>query len=121
MLVNQTVKYNLSNDPLSVVFSALADPTRRLILSRLSEGDVTVMELAEPFDMSLPAISKHLKILEKAGLISRTKNAQWRPCHLEASALMSASSWIRDYEKLWTHNLDNLDSYLTQINKVHEE
>lgn len=115
MIVNQTVKYSSLNDPLSAIFAALADPTRRSILSRLSAQEATVNELAEPYHMSLPAISKHLKVLESAGLISRTKRAQWRPCRLEAGALEPAAAWLEEYKQLWINNLDNLDTYLHHV------
>lgn len=102
MIVNQTVKY----DPLSQIFTALADPTRRSIVSRLSQKDATVNELAEPYGMSLPAISRHLKVLEQAGIISKSKNAQWRPRHLETTSLQEASEWLEEYKRFWEHNLD---------------
>ena len=94
MVVNQRVKYNLPPDPLSATLSALAHPTRREILARLATGDVSVTELAEPHEMSLAAISKHLKVLEGAGLVSRGKDAQWRPCHLEAGPLAAVLTWV---------------------------
>jgi DNA-binding transcriptional ArsR family regulator len=96
MLVNQPVKYNSVTDPLSLVFGALADPTRRDILSRLAAGAMTVNEIASPYDMSLPAISKHLKILEQSGLLSQTRDAQFRPRHLQADALIIAAEWLHD-------------------------
>jgi len=102
-------------DPLSNTLFALADPTRRAILARLAEGEATVNELAEPFDMSLPGVSKHLKILERARLISRGKTAQWRPCRLETAALQDVDGWLTDYRKLWDHRLDRLESYLTTL------
>lgn len=113
MVFNQLVNYN--NDPLSAIFTALADPTRRSILARLCGCDCSVTELAEPYDMSLPAISKHLKVLERAGLISRTKQAQWRPCHLETQPLQQATEWLEEYRQSWEQNLDNLDNYLQQM------
>lgn len=115
MVINQTVKYNQATDPLSLVFAALADPTRRSMLARLSERNVTVNELAAPYDMSVPAISKHLKILEQAGLVSTTKQAQFRPKHLEVAMLQEATQWLENYQKLWEQNLTNLDDYLQQI------
>jgi len=102
-------------DPLSTTFSALADPTRRAILARLAAGEATVGELAEPFEMSLPAVSKHLKVLQRAGLIARGREAQWRPCRLEAAPLKSAADWIEHYRRFWDESLDRLDSYLKEI------
>ena len=102
-------------DSLSATFAALADPTRRAILARLSEHDSSVGELAEPFAMSLPAISKHLKVLERAGLVSRGREAQWRPCHLEATALEPVDSWLAQYRALWEARLDRLDAYLAEL------
>ena len=96
-------------------FSALADPTRRAILSRLAQGEATVMELAAPFEMSLPAVSKHLKVLERAGLISRGREAQWRPCKLEAEPLRDAAQWIGEYRRFWEERLDRLDAYLRDL------
>lgn len=93
-------------------FSALADPTRRAILSRLASGEASVTELAEPFDMSLPAISKHLKVLERAGLIARGQKAQWRPCRLEAAPLKVATDWLLSYQSFWKGSLDALETYL---------
>lgn len=101
MLFNQLVNYTSETDPLSTLFAALADPTRRDILARLSVADSTVGELAEPYQMSLPAISKHLKVLEQAGLISRTKVAQYRLCRLEADRLREAAEWLAEYRSLW--------------------
>lgn len=115
MLINQKVKYELADDALSVTFAALADPTRRAILARLSGGEATVNELAEPFDLSLPAISKHLKVLERAGLISRGRKAQWRPCRIEAHALKEVSDWVGYYRQLWTTSLESLDQYLGAV------
>jgi DNA-binding transcriptional ArsR family regulator len=102
-------------DPLSTTFSALADPTRRAILARLATGEATVGELAEPFEMSLPAVSKHLKVLQRAGLIARGREAQWRPCRLEAAPLKSAADWIEHYRRFWEENLDRLDAYLKDV------
>lgn len=104
-----------SADALSATFAALADPTRRAILARLAEHDMGVGELAEPFAMSLPAISKHLKVLERAGLVSRGREAQWRPCHLEATALQPIDSWLAQYRALWEARLDRLDTYLAEL------
>ena len=105
----------VATDHLSRVFAALADPTRRAILARLSQGQAGVQEIAEPFNMSLPAISKHLKVLEKAKLIRRGKDAQWRPCTLEAAPLKEASDWIGDYRQFWEESFDRLDEYLKEI------
>jgi DNA-binding transcriptional ArsR family regulator len=99
-------------DRLSATLAALADPTRRGILARLSTGDATVSELAEPYDMSLAAVSKHLKVLEGAGLISRGREAQWRPCHLEAEPLEAVTEWLEDYRRFWDHSLKGLNGYL---------
>lgn len=100
------------SDQLSTTFAALADPTRRAILARLTSGEASVTELAEPFDMSLPAISKHLKVLERAGLIARSREAQWRPCRLEAGPLKDASEWLLSYQSFWQKSLDVLEQYL---------
>ena len=99
-------------DPLSATFSALADPTRRAILARLANGETTVTALAEPFDMSLPAVSKHLRVLENAGLIVRSRDAQWRPCRLEAEPLREVASWVADYRQFWDESFSRLDDYL---------
>ncbi|MBI3993765.1 MAG: winged helix-turn-helix transcriptional regulator [Candidatus Lambdaproteobacteria bacterium] len=102
-------------DPLSITFATLADPTRRAILSRLSSGQATVNELAQPFALSLPAISKHLKVLERAGLISRGRNAQWRPCRLKASPLKAVADWVEEYRRFWEASFDRLDEYLREL------
>lgn len=102
-------------DTLSLTFAALADPTRRAILARLAEGEATVTELAEPFAMSLPAISRHLKVLERAGLISRGREAQWRPCRLEPAALEGVDQWLSRYRQHWEERFDRLDAYLQQL------
>jgi len=101
-------------DQLSVTFAALADPTRRAILSRLSSGVASVSELAEPFDMSLPAVTKHLKVLQRAGLISQSREAQWRPCRLEARPMREASEWMEVYRRHWEQRFDRLDDYLRE-------
>jgi DNA-binding transcriptional ArsR family regulator len=101
-----------TNDPLSTLFSALADPTRRAILERLAKGSASVGELAEPFDISLPAISRHLKVLEGAGLISREKSAQWRRCHLNAAPLREAAGWVERYRDFWEGQFDSLEQFL---------
>jgi DNA-binding transcriptional ArsR family regulator len=100
---------------LDVTFAALADPTRRAIVARLARGDATVSELAAPFELSLPAISKHLKVLERAGLISRTRHAQFRPCHLEREALDGAQLWIEESRRTWTERFDKLDQHLREV------
>jgi DNA-binding transcriptional ArsR family regulator len=100
------------NDPLSMTLSALADPTRRAILARLSLGETSVGELAEPFAMSLPAVSKHLKVLERAGLITRGRAAQWRPCRLEAGPLREVAGWVEQYRRFWENRLGRLEVYL---------
>ncbi len=102
-------------DRLSSTFSALADPTRRAILARLALGETSVNEIAKPFDMSLPAVSKHLKVLEGAGLISRGRDAQWRPCKLDAAPLKEAAGWIDFYRKFWEASFDRLDAYLERL------
>jgi DNA-binding transcriptional ArsR family regulator len=102
-------------DSLTTTFAALADPTRRAILARVSLGETSVGELAAPFDMSLPAVSKHLKVLERAGLIVRGREAQWRPCKLKADPLKDAASWIDEYRHHWENNLDALDTYLEKL------
>jgi DNA-binding transcriptional ArsR family regulator len=105
----------MESDPLSAIFAALADPTRRAILARLAQGETSVTELAQPFDMTLPAISKHLKVLEKAGLIERGREAQWRPCRLQAEPLRQASDWIGQYRQHWEERFDRLDHYLQTL------
>lgn len=105
----------MSPDRLDAAFSALADPTRRAILARLALGETTVNELAEPFDISLPGISKHLKVLEHAGLISRSRDAQRRPCKIEPAALKQVSDWVEVYRQLWEQRFDRLDDYLKQL------
>jgi len=102
-------------DPLSTTFAALADPTRRGILARLALGEATVTELAAPYDLSLPAISKHLKVLQKAGLVEQGRQAQWRPCRLRAERLHDASDWIGQYKRHWEVSLERLDTYLREI------
>ena len=114
-LRNQLVHNMQTQDYLNSTFSALADPTRRAILARLASGDASVSELAQPFSMSMPAISKHLKVLEKAGLITRGRDAQSRPCHLQAEPLKNASAWIDHYRVFWEQSLDRLEKYLNEI------
>jgi DNA-binding transcriptional ArsR family regulator len=105
----------MSADRLSTKFAALADPTRRAILARLALGETTVTELAEPFDMSLPAVSKHLKVLEHAGLITRGREAQWRPCRIEPRALKDVDDWLEEYRRFWDESFDRLDDYLRTL------
>jgi DNA-binding transcriptional ArsR family regulator len=102
-------------DKLSQTLSALADPTRRAILARLSQGEATVNDLAEPFDISLPAVSRHLKVLEAAGLISRGREAQWRPCHLETAPLKEVDGWLAEYRRFWDGSFDRMGAYLRLI------
>jgi DNA-binding transcriptional ArsR family regulator len=105
------------SDHLTATFAALADPTRRAILARLASGESSVTELAEPFEMSLPAVSKHLKVLERAGLISRSRDAQWRPCQLKAKPLRDVADWVEHYRKFWEESFDRLDEYLLELKK----
>jgi DNA-binding transcriptional ArsR family regulator len=105
----------MAPDRLSSTFSALADPTRRAILARLASGEMSVKELAKPFDMSLPAVSKHLKVLERAGLIERRRQAQWRPCRLQARPLKDVDAWVERYRRFWEESFDRLDIYLRRI------
>jgi len=107
-----------TDDSLSVTLSALADPTRRAILARLSQGAATVNELAEPFDISLPSISRHLKVLEGAGLISRGREAQWRPCRLEAAPLKQVDGWLGTYRRFWEESFERMDAYLREITEA---
>lgn len=110
----------MTNDPLSATLFALADPTRRGILARLASGAATPGDLAQPYDMSLAAVSKHLKVLEGAGLISRSRDAQWRPCHLEAAPLKNVSEWIEEYRRFWDRSLDRMSDYLKVIQQKQE-
>lgn len=105
----------MQQDQLSSTFAALADPTRRAILARLASGEASVTELAEPFEMSMPAISKHLKVLERARLIGRGRDAQWRPCRLEAAPLKEIADWIEHYRRFWEQSFDRLDDYLREL------
>jgi len=102
-------------DPLNATFAALSDPTRRAILARLAQGETSVKELAHPFSISPPSITKHLKVLERAGLISRSREAQWRPCRLEAAPLRGVSEWVERYRSFWEQNLNRLDNYLSKL------
>jgi len=116
IMLNSKIKHEeASSDQLSLIFMALADPTRRAILDRLSKGQATVNELAEPFALSLPTISKHLKVLEKAGLISRGRNAQWRPCRLEPTTLQQGTDWLNQYRQLWEGSLNTLERYVQKL------
>lgn len=108
----------MSPDPLSATFAALADPTRRAILARLADGEATVSELAQPFAMSLPAVTKHLKVLQRAGLVTQGRRAQWRPCRLEARPLQDAADWVGQYRRFWESSLDRLEDYLRTLNTV---
>lgn len=110
----------MTADALSLTFQALADPTRRAILARLAKGETSVKDLSEPFDISQPAISKHLKVLENAGLISRTREAQLRPCKLEAAPLRDVEQWVERYRRHWEQNFDRLDAYLKEIQEDQE-
>ena len=107
----------MASDRLSSTFAALADPTRRAILARLIAGEASVTQLAEPFEMSLPAVSKHLKVLERAGLIARGREAQWRPCRLEAGPIKEVAVWVEHYRRFWTESFDRLEEYLRDVQK----
>jgi DNA-binding transcriptional ArsR family regulator len=107
----------MTADDLSTTFSALADPTRRAILARLAGGESSVLEIAKPFDMSLPAVSKHLKVLERAGLIERGREAQWRPCRLQANPLKSVADWVEVYRRHWEESFDKLERYLKELQR----
>jgi DNA-binding transcriptional ArsR family regulator len=110
-----------SDDRLDATFAALADPTRRAILRRLTMGEATVTEIAAPFEMTLPAVSKHLKVLERAGLIARGREAQWRPCKLEAEPLKEVADWVGEYRKFWEERFDRLDAYLRELQQEEKE
>jgi len=105
----------MATDQLSLIFAALADPTRRAILARLAQGEATVLELAEPFDLKLPTISKHLKVLQRAGLITQGRKAQWRPCRLEAAPLKDVADWVAHYRRFYEESFDRLDDYLRAL------
>ena len=111
----------MTPDPLTTTFAALADPTRRAILNRLASGEASVTELAEPFKISLPAVSKHLKVLERAGLIARSREAQYRPCHLDAGPLKAASDWLGHYRQFWEERLDRLEAYLRETQAAEQK
>jgi DNA-binding transcriptional ArsR family regulator len=105
----------MTTDPLSITFAALADPTRRAILTRLTSGEASVKELAEPFDMTLPAVTKHLKVLRIAGLITQGRRAQWRPCRLDAKPMREVADWVEQYRRFWDESFDRLDAYLKEL------
>ncbi|MCI0439231.1 MAG: metalloregulator ArsR/SmtB family transcription factor [Chloroflexi bacterium] len=111
----------MPQDQLSITFAALADPTRRAILARLAEGEVSVTELAQPFDISLPAVSKHLKVLERAGLIERGRNAQWRPCRLDPGPLKEVADYLERYRRYWEESFERLDEYLQKLKEKEKE
>ena len=111
----------MTEDQLSTTFAALADPTRRAILARLASGECSVTELAEPFEMSMPAVSKHLRVLERSGLIARSREAQWRPCRLEPAPLKEVAAWIEQYRAIWEGRLDRLDTYLKELKATQKE
>lgn len=111
----------MSQDHLSATFAALADPTRRAILARLALGETSVKELAEPFEMTLPAVTKHLKVLQRAGLIRQGRQAQWRPCRLEAQPLHEVSDWVEQYRRFWEARLDRLEDYLRELKTEEKE
>ena len=111
----------MAPDQLTATFAALADPTRRAILARLAAGETSVTELAKPFDMTLPAVSKHLKVLERAGLIARSREAQWRPCRLDAGPLKEVADWLEHYRRFWEQSFDRLDDYLRELQKEQRE
>lgn len=111
----------MAQDNLSSTFAALADPTRRAILARLASGEASVTELGKPFEMSLPAISKHLKVLEQAGLIVRGRNAQWRPCRLAPRPLKDAAEWLDEYRRFWEESFDRLDDYLSELQRMEKK
>ena len=117
VLISKVAKYEMT-DPLSMTLAALADPTRRAILARLSKGEATVNELAEPFDMALPSISRHLKVLEGAGLITRGRQAQWRPCKLESGPLKQVDGWLERYRKHWSGSFDKMDALLAELTRA---
>jgi DNA-binding transcriptional ArsR family regulator len=114
-------KYTMNTDHLSITFAALADPTRRAILARLAQGEATVTELAEPFALSLPTVSKHLKVLQRAGLIAQGRQAQWRPCRLEPGPLREVAAWTEQYRAFWEESFDRLDDYLRTLQPEQEK
>ena len=120
-LYNQVVMDMQQNDPLSTTFAALADPTRRAILARLAQGETSVKDLAAPFDMSQPAISKHLRVLERAGLIEQGRQAQWRPRRLQAGPLREVADWVSQYRRHWEESFERLDTYLREVGEQQEQ
>lgn len=110
-----------ADDQLSATFAALADPTRRAILARLAAGEASVQEISRPFDMSLPAVSKHLKVLQKAGLVEQGRRAQWRPCRIKAAPLKAAADWVEQYRELWEERFNRLDDYLQEMKQKADE
>ena len=120
-LDNRLVPYRMATDTLSLTFSALADPTRRAILARLAQGAATVKELSAPFAMSGPAVSKHLRVLERAGLIARGREAQWRPCRLEAAPLEEVAEWAEHYRRFWDASYERLDDYVRQLQRENDD
>ena len=120
-LDNRLVRYHMATDTLSLTFSALADPTRRAILARLAQGAATVKELSAPFAMSGPAVSKHLRVLERAGLIARGREAQWRPCRLEAAPLEEVAEWAEHYRRFWDASYERLDDYVRQLQRENDD
>jgi len=120
-LYNHTVMDMQQTDPLSATFAALADPTRRAILARLAQGETSVKDLAAPFDMSQPAISKHLRVLEKAGLIEQGRQAQWRPRRLQAGPLREVADWVSQYRRHWEESFERLDTYLREVGETQEQ
>lgn len=117
MVTPKIVRKSASPDRLGITFSALADPTRRAILARLASGEASVTELAEPFDLSLPAISKHLKVLQRAGLVARSRRAQWRPCRLRGGRLKEVADWVERYHRFWEQSFDRLDEYFRETQR----
>ena len=111
----------MSSDQLSTIFAALADPTRRAILARLAQGEASVKELAEPFKISSPAVTKHLKVLQRAGLITQGRQAQWRPCRLEAAPLKDVANWLEDYRRFWDESFERLDEYLIELQEKEQK
>ncbi len=112
---SRVLQDTMSGDPLSATFAALADPTRRRILAHLTSGEASVTELAEPFDISMPAVSKHLKVLERAGLIARSRDAQFRPCRLDAGPLKEVADWVEHYRRFWEQSFERVDEYLREL------
>jgi DNA-binding transcriptional ArsR family regulator len=116
-LISYLAEYEMASDHLSATLMALADPTRRAILARLARGEATVLELAAPFDLSLPGVSKHLKVLQRAGLVTQGRRAQWRPCRLEPAPLKEVADWLEQYRQIWEAQFDRLDDYLKELQR----